>query len=224
MAAQEVDLAGDAHPASCIAPDSMGRARDWNWHIVTGIWCAVPLLLITLTAVCMSYGWATNLLYRMTGTEPPVQGRPGGRPERGGAPERTDWSGLEALVHRAKRQSPGWKRIGIRLSPPTARVTFTIDEGSGGQPQKRSQLVLNRRTGEVIRWEPFSANNAGRRLRTWARFTHTGEAFGVIGQATATIASAASAMLVYTGLMLAWRRFRSWRHRRSIPSRVEMSV
>lgn len=197
-----------------------GRARDWNWHIVTGIWCAAPLLLITLTAVFMSYGWATSLLYRMTGTESPAQVRAG----RAAATERTDWIGLEQLVLRAEQQSPGWKRIGVRLSPPGPGVAFTIDDGSGGQPQMRSQLVLNRRTGEVIRWEPFSANNTGRRLRIWARFTHTGEAFGLIGQATATIASTAVAVLVCTGLMLACRRLLSWRHRHSKAARVEVSV
>jgi uncharacterized iron-regulated membrane protein len=30
------------------------RARDWNWHAVTGIWCAVPLFLVVLTATVMS--------------------------------------------------------------------------------------------------------------------------------------------------------------------------
>ncbi len=101
------------------------------------------------------------------------------------------------------RQSPG------------AGVAFIIDEGSGGQPQRRAQLTLNRKTGEVVRWEPFSANNAGRRLRSWARFVHTGEAGGAIGQTVATIASAGGALLVLTGLALACRRLWAWRSRRA---------
>src|SRR5882724_8121878 len=32
-----------------------GRARDFNWHNVIGIWCAVPLFLIVLSGVVMSY-------------------------------------------------------------------------------------------------------------------------------------------------------------------------
>ena len=61
-----------------------GRARDFNWHNVIGIWCAAPLFLIVLSGVVMSYPWANNLLYRLTGNEPPVQGnRQGERPRRG---------------------------------------------------------------------------------------------------------------------------------------------
>ena len=40
---------------------------------------------------------------------------------------------------------------------PDAPVTFNIDRGNGGQPQLRSQLTLNRTTGEVVRWEPPKA-------------------------------------------------------------------
>jgi uncharacterized iron-regulated membrane protein len=195
-----------------------GRARDWNWHNVTGIWCAVPLFFVVLTAVVMSYGWANNLLYRLAGTEPPVQaGRPGSRLE-GGRQERQrdrkpDWRGLERLVARAKQQSPAWTSMSARLSPGPSLV-FMIDEGSGGQPQKRAQLTLDRKTGEVVRWEPFSSNNAGRKLRTLARFVHTGEAGGWIGQAIAAVACAGAALLVWTGLALAVRRFWSWRIRR----------
>jgi uncharacterized iron-regulated membrane protein len=46
-------------------------ARDWNWHNVLGFWCAVPLFLIVITGLIMSYAWANNLLYRMTGNAPP---------------------------------------------------------------------------------------------------------------------------------------------------------
>jgi uncharacterized iron-regulated membrane protein len=51
-----------------------GRARDFNWHNVIGIWCAIPLLLIVLSGIVMSYPWANNLLYRLTGNVPPAQG------------------------------------------------------------------------------------------------------------------------------------------------------
>ncbi len=31
-----------------------------------------------------------------------------------------------------------------------------IDRSDGGQPQKRAQLTLDSKTGDVARWEPFS--------------------------------------------------------------------
>jgi uncharacterized iron-regulated membrane protein len=51
-----------------------GKARDWNWHNVFGFWTAVPLFLIALSGTVISYSWASNLVYRVTGTEPPAQG------------------------------------------------------------------------------------------------------------------------------------------------------
>jgi uncharacterized iron-regulated membrane protein len=104
-----------------------------------------------------------------------------------------------------------------------APITFTIDRGTGGQPDKRSTLILDRKTGDVVRWETFADQNLGRRLRSLARFTHTGEAFGLIGQTVAGLASFAGAMLVWTGTALAIRRLRAWiRNReRLIPIETE---
>jgi uncharacterized iron-regulated membrane protein len=55
--------------------------------------------------------------------------------------------------------------------------------------------------------EQFSDLSAGRRLRSWTRFLHTGEALGLTGQALAGIACLGGCFLVYTGFALAWRRF-----------------
>jgi uncharacterized iron-regulated membrane protein len=50
-----------------------GKARDFNWHNVIGFWCCIPLAVIVLCALVMSYAWANNLIYRLTGNAPPVQ-------------------------------------------------------------------------------------------------------------------------------------------------------
>jgi uncharacterized iron-regulated membrane protein len=192
-----------------------GRARDFNWHNVIGIWCAVPLFMIVLSGVIMSYPWANNLLYRFTGNEAPAQGGPrqGQRPQR--AEESTPGlAGLNLLWARAEQQVPGWRSLTLRL-PPRGRgpMTFTIDTGNGGRPDQRAQLTLDRRTAEVVRWEPFSSYNAGRRLRSWFRFMHTGEAGGIAGQTVAGIATTGAALLVWTGIWLAFRRLSRWRKR-----------
>ncbi len=194
-----------------------GRARDFNWHNVIGVWCAGPLFLIVLSGVIMSYPWANNLLYRLTGNEAPVQGN-GQRAEpesrQAKASRHSSMTGIDPLWVRAKQQVPGWQSLTLRV-PPSGRgpFTFTIDTGNGGRPDQRSQLTLNPRNGEVIRWEPFSSYNTGRRLRSWFRFLHTGEAGGLAGQTVAVTASAGAAILVWTGLWLACRRLVRWRRR-----------
>jgi uncharacterized iron-regulated membrane protein len=48
-----------------------GNARHWNWHNVIGFWCSTVLIVLTLSAAGMSYPWANDLLYTLTGGEPP---------------------------------------------------------------------------------------------------------------------------------------------------------
>jgi uncharacterized iron-regulated membrane protein len=197
-----------------------GRARDFNWHNVIGIWCAPVLLVLTLTGVIMSYQWASDLLYRLTGNEPPPAQataqatRDGQRPRSAVADPSRPTVGLDALWARAERQVPGWVAINARLPRrPDGPVTFLIQEPVGWHPAPRSQLVLDPFTAEVVRWEPFAGQNLGRRLRAWVRPLHTGEAGGPVGQALALGASAGGVVLVWTGVALGWRRFRRWRRR-----------
>lgn len=116
---------------------------------------------------------------------------------------------------RAEQQVSDWRSISMQL--PTAAstsLTFNIDSGTGGQPQKRAQLVLDRATNDPVRWEPFSTYTRGRQLRSILRFAHTGEVLGVAGQTIAALVSAGGALLALTGLALAIRRLLAWRSRR----------
>jgi uncharacterized iron-regulated membrane protein len=220
--------------------DLRGRARDWNWHTTVGFWCAPVLVILTLTGAVMSYQWASNLLYTLTGNVPPppptgpgpvgiagpgapgaAGARPpgaGGRGRRGATPgerpARAEAPRLDPLWARAESQVPGWVAISLRLPPrPGAPVTVFIQEPAGWHPAPRSVLTLDAATAGVVRWEPFAGQNLGRRLRAWVRVLHTGEAAGVPGQLVAGLASAGGALLVWTGLALAWRRWRGWRAR-----------
>ncbi|HTO03967.1 MAG TPA: PepSY-associated TM helix domain-containing protein, partial [Opitutus sp.] len=40
-----------------------GKARDFNWHNVIGLWSAPILILLTLTAVPISFRWGTSVIY-----------------------------------------------------------------------------------------------------------------------------------------------------------------
>jgi uncharacterized iron-regulated membrane protein len=87
--------------------------------------------------------------------------------------------------------------------------------GDGGQPQAKSTLTWSRQEARTLKWERFESLDAGVRLRRYTRFIHTGEAFGLAGQTVAGIASAGGAVLVWTGISLALRRFAAWRQRRN---------
>jgi uncharacterized iron-regulated membrane protein len=256
-----------------------GKARDFNWHNVIGFWSAAPLFLVVLSATVISYPWASDLVYRVAGEDPPARrapgagpgapGRPAGSggeqsgPQRSGAArqrERADGGetqrgGLraearsgaesgrgragragfdspaaeialddfEAHFTQARQQVAGWRTISLRMPQSEDEpLSFAIDQGSGGQPHLRSTLTLERRTAAVLKWETFSDGTRGRRLRSWLRFIHTGEAGGLAGQTIAGLVSAGAAFLVYTGLALAVRRFFGWiaRKRRRVSEPV----
>lgn len=200
--------------------EKSGKARDFNWHNVFGVWALVPLFLVVIGALPISYQWANGLVYRMVGEQPPAApaGPPGGRGER--SPNQRA-AGDEASVDvnrlwaRAQAQVAGWRSISGPLVMAAGRpVSFTIDAGDGGQPQKRSTLILKPDSGDVVKWERFEDATPGRQWRMWTRFVHTGEYYGMVGQTVAGVASFAGVMLVWTGIALALRRFSAWRGRR----------
>jgi uncharacterized iron-regulated membrane protein len=201
-----------------------GKARDFNWHNVIGLWSCVPLFIVVLTAMPISFPWANGAVYRMVGEEPPQQGGRGGgggegrqraEGERAERQEPPTVAGLNSLWTVAEKQVPGWRTINVRIpASERAPVVFAIDKGDGGQPQHRSTLTLNRATGAVVSFEAFSDQSLGRRLRRISRFAHTGEVLGVPGQTIAGLATAGAVVLVWTGIALTLRRFRAWVARR----------
>ncbi|MBC7985196.1 MAG: PepSY domain-containing protein, partial [Sphingomonadaceae bacterium] len=121
---------------------------------------------------------------------------------------------LNSMWSLAESQSSGWKSISLRL-PLTKDAIFTIDEGKSLNVFGRSTLTLDAATATVSKWEPYEQRNSAQQIRSWFRFTHTGESLGIVGQIIGFIACIGGAFLVYTGLSLAVRRFSRWLQRRS---------
>ncbi len=191
------------------------KARDFNWHNTIGFWSAVPLFVVVLSGVVISYRWAGDLVYRAAGETPPPPAEGGGRPGAAGVPPSVALTGVDPLWPRVTERVPGWRIITLNLPrKPDAPFVFNIDRGNGGEPHKRAQLTLDRATGREVKWEPFAATSPGRRMRSILRFAHTGEVLGVPGQTIAGLVSLGAAFLVWTGLSLTLRRFSAWRVRR----------
>jgi uncharacterized iron-regulated membrane protein len=199
-----------------------GRARDFNWHNVLGVWSFLPLVLIVFSGMVISFPWASAMVYRAFGDEPPKpqnnERERGNRGSRGGdrgaerAAENTQLDRLwSAAIANAANVAPHWQSISGRLPlSPKGPVTFALDEGNGGRPDKRSQLLLDPRSGSVVEHKTYTKQSSGQKARAWLRFIHTGEAGGIAGQIVAALATAAAAVLVWTGIALALRRLRRW--------------
>lgn len=198
------------------------NARDFNWHHVFGFWAAIPLLVIISTATVFNYSWANDLVYRLAGEEPPIRGGSASGQAPASAP--TSRLPYSDLVDIAKTYSEDWRTITLSIPDETAGIAnLTLDEGDGGQPQKRHVLTLDASNGAVTTWAPFTSQSAGTQARRWVRFLHTGEALGLIGQTIAGIASFAAILMVWTGLALALRRFLRWLERQKRTRKAELS-
>jgi len=94
-----------------------GKARDFNWHNVIGFWTSLVLIVLTLTASVMSYQWANNLLYTLTGNDVPQQqqGPPNAQQAQTEAPDNLP-ENLEAVWDKAEDQA---EKLEIDKSPVT---------------------------------------------------------------------------------------------------------
>ncbi len=196
-------------PVIWIRRDLSGKARNYNRHNVIGFWTSLVLIILTSTAVVISYQWAGNLVYTLTGNEPPKSQQRSQNQEKETLqvlPEN-----LENLWAEAESQTI-WKTISLKL-PIEKEANFTIEEGIYWNKFARSSLKVDVETNEVAKWEAYGEQNAGRQLRSWIRFTHTGETGGMIGQLIGFIACIGGAFLVWTGFSLALRRCQNWRKR-----------
>lgn len=210
-----------------------GKARDFNWHNVIGAWSAPVLVVLTFSGMCISFPKTYDVIYAVTGIERPAApggGRPGaraagGRGERaraeGDAPREASaprFEGLDRAWAQAEAQLPSWRSIAVRFEArPRAdqTFTFTMNDRNRLSPMARSTATVDAASGAIVEWQPYESLTTGQRLRTWMRFGHTGELWGLPGQVIAGVASAGGCVLVYTGVALALRRFIAWRGRRA---------
>jgi uncharacterized iron-regulated membrane protein len=133
----------------------------------------------------------------------PVRAR---RPPRDVPPEDFARVWTAAITHR-----PDWTMMYTQW--PVIRggkASFSIDTGGSAnytQPMARVSLQLNAADAAVIETKGWAKLHPARQARAVVRHGHTGEFLGFWGQTLAGVVSAISALLVYTGFTLSWRRF-----------------
>ncbi|PQV52857.1 putative iron-regulated membrane protein [Defluviimonas denitrificans] len=185
------------------------KARDFAWHHVFAFWAIIPLFVIVVSGVVISYPWASNALYAIYGEEAPAgRGRPGGAAGSGALAVSEGGVGLQGALETAMAHDPDWNRITLTLPRGQSSDTITamVDTGSGRQPAKQETLRISQDNGTVTSVSSIDDQTPATRARIWMRFVHTGEVYGLIGQTLAGLTSLAAAISVYTGLALSYRR------------------
>ena len=204
-------------PALWFTQNSSSRARDWNWHNTLGFWCAPVLIVLTLTALPISFRWAADLTYTLTGTPLPAGG-----PQSSGAPPPSTTVPVpapdapaisrETLLATVQHELPAWETISFRFAhrPDPAKpqaASFTVRETGTWPRTATTTLQFDPFSGTLLQTDGFAELPAARQVRAWTRFLHTGEALGGFAQFIAGLACLGGCFLVYTGFALAFRRF-----------------
>lgn len=213
---------------------SKGKMRDWNWHHVIGFWTLPVVLILTFTGMVISFPWLSQWLVKVAGDEPPAQAAlPASNGLSGAVDQSADTvvvTGFEAAFRVFSRAYPEWDTIQLREGLPRRRgapvplqrnaagdhgvvreagsvpYSATIREKGAWPLFSSIQVVLDSATGRIVQASDYHGMSNGRKLRSWIRFLHTGEALGWPGQLLAGVASAGGVVLVWTGFALAWRR------------------
>lgn len=199
------------------------KARDFNWHNTIGFWTAVPLFLVVASGAFISYKWPDQWLDRALGSpEEQALARGESVPKTVGEASATPTEraplSLQALAlaeQAAREAHPEWQRLSLNLpSEREEMVQVAVAEGNTYRPDLRTTLTIDPATAAVVSSAGYASLSTSRKIRSWTRFGHTGEVFGIPGQIIATLASLGGVVLVWTGLALSFRRLLAWRLRR----------
>jgi len=214
-------------PSLWFVRGATGKARDWNWHNVAGFWSLPVLIVLTASGVVISYRWASDLVYRVAGEQPPALGAPAVSAENYAIerPEGVARLTYQAALAHLQSAIPEWTSVTLREGLPRRRgapaadastperprgpqpYSATVKADDGSPSFTSTALVLHPYTGEILNRNSYAEQSTGRKARSWLRFLHTGQALGWPGQLVAGLACLGGLLLVYTGFALSWRRF-----------------
>lgn len=194
------------------------RARNYRWHNVFGIYIAPVLFVVAVTAIFFSYKWPGQTLKNYVSTESISLTKP----VEVSAQQDQYQLPIAKQLSKIRQYYPQWQRIQFSLdNAPTSSKIYRVDMGNGGEPQKRISILIDASTGAMIQQQRFEQLSTYSKLRSYIRFLHTGEVFGPFGQTIAGLASLFACLLVYTGAMLSWKR---WKNRRKVSGNVATQV
>lgn len=132
------------------------KARDFNWHNTIGFWLGIPLLLVAVSGVFISYQWPGRWLDRALGSPEEraaaisasassgvARGGTGGGEAAVGALAPS--AAIASYFTAATTAVPDWALVTITLPTPGDTVaTVAVAEGNPYRPDLTSTLTLDR--------------------------------------------------------------------------------
>jgi uncharacterized iron-regulated membrane protein len=188
-----------------------GKPRDWQWHNSVGFLSLPFLLVLALTGTVMSWKWAENILYAAAGANAPVfkASAPVVKVPTGTATPGVDKKWQPWMDTALAHAPTGWTSVWLS-APRTAGAGPSATFRTNQEPVPSGGSVVLRADGGFESWRA-AKTDLETRLRYLVKPLHTGEVFGWVGQLSMALACACLILLAWTGLALAWGRFRAAR-------------
>lgn len=204
-----------------------GRAWQFNLHSSIGIWCAPILILLTLSAIPISFSSVDSVLFRISGDKLPKR-TPHTRDPLIKTVPGVSVIAFDQILTETVKLYPNWQSLVLIKS----RKINTQHKNEMTDVQVlRSQvwpktapptITADNATGAIIKNTAFADLSPGRQIRYWTRYLHTGKAFGIMGQALAAIGAISGLLLVYSGYKLSWYRFKAiWNKNSAFPQTLQ---
>lgn len=177
--------------------------RWWDLHRAGGLWLALPLLVLAVSGLYLSFPQAFT---RATAALLPFEAPPRARSVV--APGVTD-IGPDRAVALAQAALPGarWQRIGLPSGAEGVYEVRLIRAGDLWQRAGGNRVWLDRYSGQLLWRQDARRQRAGNTFIHWQFPLHSGEALGLAGRLLWTLAGALPLLLLVSGFAV-WRRTR----------------
>jgi uncharacterized iron-regulated membrane protein len=186
-------------------------------HIVTGFYTSLFLLVIVFTGLIMSFKWANQALFAITGSKmvleqpkPPVS-----VVQAGFAPLSVD-----QVLSKNAREIENAASYTVR-SPKDSSAAFAINIlPKGAVVTTADTYFIDQYSGKVISVQKFADKSAGQRARAFVKPIHTGSVYGLPTKIISFVVCLLSLIFPVTGVMMWLNRIKKKPAKRSIDKYV----
>jgi vanillate O-demethylase ferredoxin subunit len=176
-------------------PRLPGSARTLNLHRVVGIYSALLLLVLTLSAIPISFVPVKEFIYRMAGYEEPV------KPKSAKAEAGAKRLPMQAFLELAQKRMPTQEWMMLRYpAKPGDSVEAEIRERDVPHANAKSYLYMDAFTGDTLKLSHYATDmGLGRKIYLYFIAVHVGLIGGLPYQVLLMLAAFAVPVQAYSG-------------------------
>lgn len=186
-----------------------GPSTLFNLHHMVGFWICLPLAVLSLTGVYISFPQTSRALFGVA--EAPRPGGPGGGPVAAAArfapPIAEPTTDMATAVAAAQASKPDAQVVSVAIptrgKDPAWRVQL---KGPGGEQPATVQVSDSTGQVKAARGRPGGGEGGPDPLSRWMRRIHDGADMGIVWQTIIVLGGVAPAVLGLTGVIMWLRR------------------